>query len=366
MEKPQPTNTVVSHAVDIYVALAVLTLLGYLAVSMLAPFLSILLWAIIMSVGIYPVFLWLVAKTGGRSGLSATLIAVLFLTLLLGPTMLIVESIMRSASDVADFLKAEDLSVPPPKPSVQEIPLIGGWIFETWSSAHNNLKTTLAQYAEEIKSLGGRLLSTAGGLVGGVLQFALSIIFAALFLVYADPLGKVSNTLADRVSGSRGAQFVSMAASTIQNVSRGVLGVALIQGGLGSLGIFVADLPFAGVLSVLLVASTIIQVPPLVIIPLIIYSWTSMDTLGAGLFTAYMLPVLFSDNVLKPILMARGLSTPMVVIFIGVIGGTLSGGLLGLFIGPVILAVVYELILVWIRTAKLGADDEAEPAPATE
>ena len=124
--------------------------------------------------------------------------------------------------------------------------------------------------------------------------------------------------------------------------------------------IFVAGLPFAGFLSAIAVAACVVQVPILVIAPMIIYVWSAQSTVFAAIFTAYMVPVLLSDNVLKPILMARGLETPMIVILVGVIGGTISSGLMGLFLGPVVLALFYKMILVWIGR------DESESAGAAQ
>ncbi|MEM1276730.1 MAG: AI-2E family transporter [Pseudomonadota bacterium] len=350
MTTPDDDKVIIRRSVDIYVSLAVVTLIGYLALDLISPFVSILLWSVILSVGIFPVYQKLSEWFGGHTGWAGTAIAVIFLLLLLVPTFLIVQSIIDSVSVISTKITNDEFSIPPPDASVAAWPLIGNQVYGIWSDAHENLEKVLTDFAPQLKSMASSAIGLGTSLLSGVLQFALSVVFAAVFLVYSQPLQQGTNIIANRVAKTRGAEFVSMAGATIRNVSRGVIGIAIIQGGAASIGYFVAGFPLAGILSAIVIASTIVQVPALVIIPSIIYAWSDMSTTGALLFTAWMIPVMLSDNVLKPVLMARGLTTPMIVIFMGVIGGTLSSGLLGLFIGPVILAVFYEMVLIWIRS----------------
>ncbi|MEM6422307.1 MAG: AI-2E family transporter, partial [Pseudomonadota bacterium] len=219
-----------------------------------------------------------------------------------------------------------------------------------WTEASVNFGQFASTYAETIQDAAKKMLGISAGLLGGVLQFALSIVFAAVFMSFADPLVKITDRLAERIARDRGSAMLMMAAQTARNVTKGVIGVAVIQGGLGAIGVLAVGMPFAGVVAALLVASTLIQAPILVIVPSIIYVWSAEPVLTAVIFTAYMVPVLLSDNVLKPVLMARGLETPMIVILIGVIGGTVSGGLLGLFTGPVVLAVAHKMMIMWIES----------------
>ncbi|MEO1459964.1 MAG: AI-2E family transporter, partial [Pseudomonadota bacterium] len=291
-------------------------------------------------------------------------IAVIGLVVLITPTVLIVESILQSLGPVAKALASGEAEIPPAKESVKDWPLIGKQVHEMWSAANANFQEFASDYAEEIRNAATKLLQIGTGLLGGVLQFALAIIFAAVFMSFADPLVRLTDRLAARIASDRGPAMLLMAAQTTRNVTKGVIGVAVIQGGLGAIGVLAVGMPFAGVIAALLIASTLVQAPILVIVPCILYVWMSEPSLSAIIFTVYMVPVLLSDNVLKPILMARGLETPMAVILIGVIGGTISGGLIGLFTGPVILAVFYKMIGMWIESVSpepLAA--EAAPAP---
>ena len=152
-----------------------------------------------------------------------------------------------------------------------------------------------------------------------------------------------------RAAPKMGAGFVELAHGTVRSVARGVVGISLIQSILFGIGAMVADIPLAGLWTFVAFILAIVQVGPgLVIIPVIIFAWSSMDTFSAAILTAYMVPVMLLDNVLKPIVMGRGLPVPMLVIFIGVIGGTIAHGLVGLFVGPIILAFGYELGRAWV------------------
>jgi predicted PurR-regulated permease PerM len=257
---------------------------------------------------------------------------------------------IASFGELSALLSSGELRVPPPPEGVGDWPVVGGALEAQWTAASENLRAFSA-----------RLLGIGGGLLLGVLEFALSVVFAAVFLANGAGLTAWLGRIAARVS-ARGRAMMEMGARTVRNVSRGVLGVAIVQGGLGAVGIVVAGLPFAGFLAAALVMSCVVQVPALIILPLIGYAWWAEPTLYALLFTVYMIPVMLIDNVLKPMLMARGLTTPMPVILLGVIGGTLTGGLVGLFVGPVVLALFYEMLESWLDYDR----DPATGAPADE
>ena len=156
---------------------------------------------------------------------------------------------------------------------------------------------------------------------------------------------------AQRVIGSRGSGFVDLAGATIRNVARGVIGVAIIQALLVGLGLIVAQVPAAGLLTLAVLVLAILQIGSApVVLPLLIWAWFAMGWLPALLLTLYLIPVSVADNLLKPVLMGKGLHTPMLVILVGVIGGTISYGLIGLFLGPIVLAVFYDLLIFWVTS----------------
>jgi predicted PurR-regulated permease PerM len=360
MNEVTEKQKVITYSVDVLIAVGIIALLAYFSLTLILPFLTILVWAAILAIALSPVFEAFKRKTGMRGSWASVLFALAGLTILLIPSYLALDSMADSLDKVTETMERGDLHVPPPNVSVKEWPLVGNKIYEIWQRASVDLTETAKAFSPQIKSLGLAILGAGASLAVGVLQFALSVVFAAVFLATSLSLKAICERIAARISHARGTHYVKMAAATVQNVSRGVIGVALIQGTLGAIGFLLAGLPFAGFLSVIFVMAAIVQVPPLVIIPAIIYVWSVEPTLFAVIFTAYMLPVMFVDNVLKPILMARGLETPMVVILIGVIGGTLSMGLLGLFIGPVILALFHKLVTIWM------AGDDIPDTPADQ
>ena len=159
----------------------------------------------------------------------------------------------------------------------------------------------------------------------------------------------VKNVLG-HVAERRGEEFVDLTGATIRNISRGVIGVAMLQALLAGIGLLFAGVPAAGLFSFLVLVLGIIQIgPSIILIPLIVWSWFTMETTVAVLFTLYMVPVNLLDNVLRPLVMGKGLRTPMPVILIGVIGGTLVHGLIGLFVGPIVLSIAWQLLVVWTR-----------------
>jgi predicted PurR-regulated permease PerM len=230
--------------------------------------------------------------------------------------------------------------------------LIGERLHDAWAVAANDSRSFLSSHVGQIASAGRWVGRIAAGVAFEVLQFAMAIIIAGVLLAYSDKLTAALGGLAGRIADARGRHFVEIAGSTIRNVSQGVIGVALLQSALLGLGMLVAGVPFAGAITFACLVLAIVQVGPnLIMIPVIIWVWIAMPALHAALFTAYTVPLLLLDNVLRPILMARGLQTPMAVIVIGVICGTLAGGLIGLFVGPVVLAVFYDLLTIWMAAS---------------
>jgi len=354
-------------AVDTAVLIALIAFLGYLVISLLQPFATILLWAVILAVALYPAFSWLEARLGGRGGLAATILSLGLLALVVGPAVLLGGSAVDSLRSIAASLSEETFAIPPPSETVKSWPLVGERLYQAWASAAESLGDTLVRFAPQLGTLGTKVLGFAAGLVGGVLQFVLSIIFAGLMLRSADALSVTARTIARRLTARRGDVLIDMAAATIRNVSRGVIGVAILQAILAAIGLVVADVPAAELIAIGVLVLAIIQIGPnILLIPVIIWVWTAMPTMTAVLFTAYMVPVMLFDNFLKPMLMARGLDTPMIVIFIGVIGGTLSYGLPGVFIGPVVLAVFYDLVTNWVLSADAAGGEQSDTGAPDE
>jgi predicted PurR-regulated permease PerM len=215
----------------------------------------------------------------------------------------------------------------------------------------------MSEVAPHLKPLAGPVFAFAGSAGVGTLKFIVSVILAGFLFTSGPRVVSASRNIQTRLLPQRNQDFVALAGATIRTVSNGVIGVAVLQSLLAGIGLKLAGVPHAGVLAFAVLVLGILQIgSAIVLIPVIIWIWTTKEVMPALLITIYLVVVGLADNVLKPILMGRGLKTPMLVIFIGVLGGTIAHGIVGLFIGPIILAVAWELMMAWIR------DDEASPS----
>ncbi len=349
--KPDPTLD--AKVIDIAIRLGVLGLFAYFSLQLVAPFFLFLVWAVVLTVALYPVFDWLAARLGGRKVLAAVLITLCCLAIVIGPVAVLIVSLVDTLQGWYHGMANGVLKLPPLPEKLAGLPVVGAKISEFWQLAGQGLEQLLAKVGPTLVPAGSRILGVLASLSGSVLFFIVSIILAGCLFVPAPSLAKGSKLFADRIIAPRGSEFVDLAGATIRNVSRGVIGVAVVQGLLTGIVLIAFSVPLAGVLTFVALILCIIQIgPALVIIPTIIWAWSSWELVPALLFTVLMVPVMLIDNVLRPILMSRGLNVPMLVILIGVLGGTIAYGLIGLFLGPVILAVFYELIIAWVKAGE--------------
>jgi len=343
--------TVESRVVDLAIRLGFLALFVYGSLVLIAPFIGVVLWAVILAVAIYPGYVWLRAHLWRQGWLASLLITLVALAVILGPASALAVSFADTIGNFVTNLENGTIRIPPPSESVASWPLIGDRLHDIWLLASTNLEDLLKKAGPTLLPAGGTALSKIAGVGFGVLLFAASIVIAAFLYGPGPRYAEDVRRFARRITFARGDEFVDLTGATIRNVTRGVIGVALIQTALAGILLWLFGVPIAGVLTFIILILCIVQLGPgIVLIPAIIWAWTAMDTGAAAGFTVLCLPVLLLDNILKPVLMARGLKTPMLVIFIGVIGGTLSYGLIGLFLGPVILSVFYELLIAWVRS----------------
>jgi predicted PurR-regulated permease PerM len=335
--------------VELTIRLGVLGLLLYFSFLLVRPFISIATWSVVLTVALYPVYDWMVGMLGGRRRLAAVLLTLLSLLIVIGPATWLVLGLIDSLRMLSERLDLSALALPPPRETVKNWPLIGDQIYQFWELASSNVGAALAKIAPLLKPVGSSLIQIAAGAGSGAIKFFIAIIIAGFLYSPApslvDAIRKFSRSLA-----SRGEEFLQLAGATVRAVSRGVIGISALQAFFAGLGLMVAGIPGASLITSAVLILGIIQIgPSIVLIPLIIWSWMVMETTSALLFTAYMIPVSLLDNVLRPLVMGRGLQTPILVILIGVIGGTISFGITGLFLGPIILAVIWELLVAWIR-----------------
>ena len=323
--------------------------LGYWSLILIRPFLTIIVWSIIVAVALYPIFDWLAAKLYNHRALAAAAITILSLLVMLGPATWLALSLVETVRSLLARLGDGTLTFPPPSEAVKAWPLIGEKIYEGWLLASTNLRALVVEAAPHLKPLGSSLLNAAGSMGINLLKFIIAVVISGfLFIPGPSLIHSIKNVLS-RVAAARGEEFVDLAGATIRNVSRGIIGIAILQALLAGIGLLFAGVPAAGLFSFLVLVLGIIQIgPSIILLPLIVWSWFAMDTTTAVLFTLYMIPVNLLDNILRP-LVAKGLSTPMPVILVGVLGGTLVHGVIGLFVGPIVLSIGWQLLMVWTR-----------------
>lgn len=348
-DKSPATPSTASLTVDAAIRIGLLGLLLYWSLKVIGPFLTVALWSAILTVALYPVFDWLARRLGSRRW-AATLITLLCLLIVIGPVTWLGFGLIGSVDFVVRGFDSKILSIPLPAESVKNWPLIGEQVHRLWTLAATDVKTILLEAAPRLKPLGSKLLDIAGTVVFGLLEFVAAIIIAGFLYSPGPQLAASLGALLRRIFGQRSAEMLKLAGSTIRNVSRGVVGIALVQSFLAGLGFLAAGIPAAGFFSFIALVLGIIQIGPTILfIPIVVWSWTTLETTNALIFTAYMVAVGLVDNVLRPFVMAHGLTTPMPIIFIGVVGGTLTYGISGLFLGPIMLSVTWALLVAWVQ-----------------
>jgi len=352
LKSSEPFKLNISNAtvIEIAVHLGVIAFLAYWTFTLILPFASIVLWSVVLTVALYPVFEWLARKLGGRRRLAAALLTLLGLFVVIGPVTWLGIGLVEGARELVAKVNEGQLSIPPPRESVKDWPLVGALVYDYWARASTNLASVLSPLLPQLRPAGEALLGAAGSAGMGTLKFLASVIIAGFMFTPGPNLLAATKRFARRVDPERGEGFVALTDETIRAVSRGVIGVSLLQAVIAAIGMSAAEVPGASVLTVLILALGIVQIGPWIICaPLIFWGWMNLPTLGALVFTLCMLTVGAIENIVKPFALSHGLKTPMPVTFVGVIGGVLTHGIGGLFMGPVVLAVAWEIVKNWIE-----------------
>jgi len=340
----------VRNMIESTLRIGLLALLLTVSYQIIRPFTVPILWGAIIAIAAFPLVKWLEPKLDGRRGLSASLVTLSFLLILVIPAWSVTEATVGGIKHISAALEQGELRVPPPSPKVADWPVIGESLFSAWSNASSDLEAFVLTRAHQFREMSGFLLKRLGNSVLGVLNFVVSIMIAGGFMTFAEGCGTAAKRFFVRVGGiNRGGEWAPLAVATVRSVLLGVVGVAVIQTTLIAIGLFVAGVPGAPLWSAIILVLAIAQLPPLLVVaPVTIYVWSTADTTTAVIFAVSQLIAGASDNILKPLLMGRGLDIPMPVILIGAIGGMIMSGIIGLFIGAVILSIMYKLIGMWL------------------
>ena len=353
MSDQNPTSesqAFIKNSVRAAIRIGLLFLMAAWCFKIISPFIGIVAWATIIAVAVYPLHNKLARMLGGKEKLSVAIIVLIGLSILLVPTWSLTGSSIETAQKLAVSLEDGTLEIPPPADKVADWPLIGKRVYGAWSEAANNLEAMLSRHSNQVKAFSSWLLKAVAGTAMGILGFAVSIIIAGVLMLGAESGYQACRGIGRRLAGERGVVYTDLAVATIRSVAKGVLGVALIQTLLAATGLLVMGVPGAGIWASIILVLAIMQLPPLlVLVPIAAWVFSTAEPVPATIFLVYSLIVSFSDGFLKPMLLGRGVDVPMLVILLGAIGGMVTSGIIGLFIGAVILALGYQLFLFWMN-----------------
>jgi predicted PurR-regulated permease PerM len=348
------------EVVELAIRLGLLAILIYWSFVIAEPFIPIVAWSIILVVALYPPYEWLAAGLGGRRRLAAAIVTLACVAIVAGPVTWLGTELIEASRGLVEQLGSASLTIPPPRESIKSWPVIGGPLYDLWNLASTNLREALQELSPYFKPMVSKSLALAGGAGAGAVKFVLALVFAGFLFAPAPRLVKTIRDFLTQFVPDQSEEFIALAAATIRSVSQGVVGVSLLQGGLAAIVLKVAGVPGASILAFMVLLFGILQIGSVVVVvPVVIWAWFVWEPAAAALFTACILPVGLLDNVLRPIIMGRGLKTPTMVILIGIIGGTLAHGIVGLFVGPVVLAVGWELLMAWLAGVKATRDPTA-------
>ncbi len=335
-------------AVEIFIRLALLVLLIAWCFQILYPFSGVILWGLILALALAPVYNSINTRLSNSPKLTATIIIVIGLLILILPSWWLIDSAIAGVKELSAHLEAGTLTIPPPEEKVKDLPLIGDKTFDLWQQASVNIDDFTTKYSDQILNFGKSFVDSILNIATTILQFALAIIIAGILLA-TKGTENISKKIFRRLIGERGDLITKLAADTVGNVTKGVLGVAIIQSLLIGIGFLLAGVPYAGLWAVLVFLLAVLQLPAsLLVIPIIVYLFSIMGTLPAVLWSIYLILASISDNILKPILLGKGAPVPMLVIFLGVVGGFMLSGFIGLFTGAIVLSLGYRMFLFWL------------------
>jgi len=344
------SNTLANRGAEALIRIAFVLLLVVWCFMILRPFIGIIGWSVVMAVALHPTFERFRHLLGGRTKTAATLMTVAFLLVFIGPAVVLSETLVSGVRMIAKDLQAGTLTIPMPSESVRTWPIIGDRVADLWQLAATNLDAAIEQFRDEFAAMGRWLLGQAATVGLGLLQFVAAVVLSGVLLATARASSAMGKQIAGRIAGPNGDRFARLAVATTRSVARGVLGVALIQATLAGLGMLTVGIPGAGLWAIVALLFCIVQIgPALVLIPAVIYVFSTASTATAVLFLVWSIFVLLIDNVLKPLLLGRGVDVPMIVVVVGAIGGLLAMGVIGLFVGAIVLVLGYAALLAWLE-----------------
>lgn len=335
---------------DTTIRLFILILIVAWCLLIMTPFVSIIMWSLILALALHPLHKSLSGKMGGRPKMASFVIVILFLIIVILPTSLLTSSLVDEIKELKASYDSGTLTIPPPSENVKEWPVIGEKLYDNWQAASANLETSIVKYKDQLTGFVTKLLKGILGAAGALVQILVALIIAGILLVTGGAAESIRKFFR-KLAGERGDEFADMTLMTVSSVVKGIIGVALILALLHGIIFILAGIPYAGILTLLVFVLCILQLPVVFItLPIVIYIFSQMELMPALIWTVLLLVAGLSDNVLKPLLLGKGAPVPMLVIFIGVIGGFILSGFIGLFTGAIVMSIGYKLFIGWINS----------------
>jgi len=354
---------------DVLIRAGLVLALAVLCYRIFSPFIGMMAWALILAVTLFPAHQKLARRMGGRQGLAATLLTLVGVVVIVLPTAVLMGALGDSLHDLVDSVHENTLVIPAPAAGVAEWPVVGKKVHAAWTRAHEDLPALVTSLQPKIAALAKTAVEAVASIAGAILLFLASFIVAGIIMAFGREGAAQAQVIFDRIMGvDRGAGFVTLSSATIRAVALGVLGVAFIQAIVIGLIMIIAGIPFAGALALLVLVLGIAQVPALLVtLPVIVYVWMSGDY-GTGAAVTYSVLLFIGgmlDNVLKPLLLGRGVDAPMPVVLLGALGGLATSGILGMFIGATLLTLGYQIFMWWVANNPDVAPVESESRAAS-
>lgn len=350
-----PIENKVIHSALQLLALALLLIWCY---KIIQPFINIIVWSSILAIALFPLQLSLTSKLKGRNIVSAVIITLLMLLLIVGPSLGLILASIDEIKTLTETFQAGTLHIPAPNESVKDWPIIGEKAHLYWTEASSNISLFITKHKNEIEPIAIKILSLLSSAGTGIALLLVSIIISGVLLVFAVPMTAFAQKLFVKLAGSYGTDMAISAAKTVRNVAKGVLGVSFIQAVLAGIGLSIAGVPLAGLWTLICLVLAIVQIGVFpVSLGVIIYIWGAASTTTALLLTIWMIFIGALDNVLKPILMGKGAPAPMLVIFIGAIGGFIANGFIALFTGAIVFTIAYNLLIGWLNNGNFNNEE---------
>ncbi len=364
-DHPSSDKTLIAKTLETTIHVGIVMLLLFWCFRIAQPFIQIFVWGIIIAIAVFPVYRRLNSILREREKLAAALVTLLLLLIIIVPCVMFAASLVDTAQKLSADFSGGSLRIPAPPESIKSWPVVGQTLHSFWSLSSENLTAAVGQIAPHLKSLGLWLLNTAAGAGFGIVSFVISILIAGVLLANEARGAQVAKAVAVRLAGERGTDLVKLSRATVRSVARGILGVALIQAILAGLGCLVVGVPGAGLWALLVLILAVIQLPTFIILaPIVVYVFYTTSMVPAVLFAIWNMLVGGCDSFLKPLLMGRGVDVPMLVVFIGAIGGFILNGIVGLFIGAIILSLGFKLFELWLNE-NTPREETPEASPTT-